>query len=110
MPGLFLFPYSFFKVPRYLCTFFDQLLLRLIDDPEKLRDGYICPALIVQMQDAVQVSLYVLYRDFHFLLVNLLGDGADMDRIFADGLFSPSSPATSSTFFIDTAQYFARMV
>ena len=81
---LFSFPYSYFKVPRFLCTFLDQLLLGLIDDPEKLRDGYLCPALIVQMQDAVQVSLHVLYRDFHLLLIDLLGNGADMDRIFAD--------------------------
>ena len=35
---------------------------------------------IVTMQDAVQVSLHVFYRNLHFLLVNLLGDGADMDR------------------------------
>ncbi len=41
------------------------------------------------MQDAVQVSLHILYRDFHLLLIDLLGDGADMDRIFADGLFQP---------------------
>ena len=39
------------------------------------------------MQDAVYVSLHILYWDFYLLLLGLLGDGADMERISADARF-----------------------
>ena len=49
----------------------------------------LCPPFIVKVEDTVQILLHVLYRLRHFLPVDLLRDGADVNGVSADRFFKP---------------------
>ena len=74
---------------RYLCGCFSELSLCFLYHAELFLKPGLCPPFIVKVEDTVQILLHVLYGLRHFLPLDLLRDGSDVDGVSADRFFKP---------------------